>query len=57
MDYIIVEINGVRYKLVKDDVMYNACSKCALHFMCGDRDICSSLGKIDCHFEIEEIGL
>lgn len=55
MDYIIVEINGVRHKLVKDDVMYNACSKCTLHRMCGnsDSDICSSLGKKDCHFEIE----
>ena len=53
MDYIIVEINGVRYKLVKDDVMHNACSKCALHFMCCGNDICLSLGKKDCHFEIE----
>jgi hypothetical protein len=53
MDYIIVEINGVRHKLVKDDVMYNACSKCTLRFMCGGNDICSSLGKKDCHFEIE----
>jgi hypothetical protein len=53
MDYIIVEINGVRHKLVKDDVMYNACSKCTLCFMCGGNDICSSLGKKHCHFEIE----
>ena len=53
MDYIIVEINGVRYKLVNDDVMHNACSKCALHFMCCGNDICLSLGKKDCHFEIE----
>jgi hypothetical protein len=55
MDYIIVEINGVRHKLVKDN-MYNACttcSKCTLRFMCGGDDICSSLGKKDCHFEIE----
>ena len=53
MDYIIVEINGVRYKLVRDDVMHNACRECALRFMCGSDDICSSLGKMHCHFEIE----
>ena len=53
MDYIVVEINGIRYKLVKDDVMYTACSKCALGFMCGNDGICSSLGKEHYHFEIE----
>lgn len=53
MDYIVVEINGVRHKLVKDDVMYNACSECTLRSMCGGDDICTSLGNIDGHFEIE----
>jgi hypothetical protein len=53
MDYIVVEINGVRHELVKDDIMHNACAKCTLRSVCGENDICTALGNIHGHFEIE----
>lgn len=59
MDYIVVEINGVRHKLVPDDISKDACAACSLNSICSSEDsMCSAFvglyhDSIHSHFEIE----
>ena len=51
MKKIVVEIDGVRHKLIEDKTDM-PCEKCSLLYMC-DEPICQHFEEL-CHFEKEE---
>lgn len=55
MDKIVIERNGVRHQLVKDDPITGFCEKCSLNDICYRKqlNLCAILGHSYCHFEIE----
>lgn len=56
MKKIIVEIDGVRHRLVEDKAD-TTCDKCSLHYEC-ETPICqhfAGFGNCYCHFEKEEV--
>lgn len=55
MDKIVIERNGVRHQLVKDDPQSGYCENCSLNdiYYIKQLNLCVILGHSDCHFEIE----
>ena len=54
MKKIIVEIDGVRHKMVEDRAD-TTCNKCSLRGICvATRSVCIALGNYFCFFEKEE---
>lgn len=55
MKKVVIEIDGVRHKLVSDKTVGDVCSQCSLAKLCNHLTImlCETLKK-DTHFEIEK---